>query len=87
MRDGPQWGSMNRKPNKLLLVAIGVGHLAIATLTWRDIRNRPEDEIRGSKRVWRVLSAANSANSAVYWLFGRKRGRRQESETPFTASP
>ena len=64
---------MNRKPNKLVLVAIGVGHLVIATLTWRDIRSRRDDEIRGSKWVWRVLSAANSGNSAVYWLVGRKR--------------
>jgi hypothetical protein len=64
---------MERKPNWPLIAAIGVAHLGIATLTWRDIRNRPADQIRGSKRAWRILSALNSGNSLVYWVIGRRR--------------
>jgi hypothetical protein len=53
--------------------AIVAGHLAVTSLIWRDIRRRPDDQIRGSKNVWRVATAANSANSVAYLLFGRKR--------------
>ena len=66
---------MKRRPNKFVLAAIGVVHLTVVTLTWRDIRQRPEDQIRGSKRLWRVLSASNTAGSGAYWLAGRRRAR------------
>jgi hypothetical protein len=62
---------MKRRPNKFVLAAIGVVHLTVVTLTWRDIRQRPEDQIRGSKTLWRVLSAANTLGSGAYWLAGR----------------
>ena len=58
-----------------MLAAIGVVHLTVVTLTWRDIRLRPEEQIRGSKKLWRVLSAANTAGSGAYWLAGRRRTR------------
>jgi len=61
-----------RKPNKYVLMAIAVGHLTVTALTWRDLQRRPDDLVRGDKRVWRVLSALNTANSAVYWLIGRR---------------
>jgi hypothetical protein len=53
--------------------ALVVAHLVVTSITWRDIRNRDENQIRGSKRLWRTLSALNMSNSVVYWLFGRKR--------------
>lgn len=65
---------MRRKPNKLVLLAIGVAHAGIAAWTWRDIRERPAEQIRGSKRLWRVLSALNTGNAAAYWLVGRRHG-------------
>jgi hypothetical protein len=68
---------MNRKPDPLLLFAIG--HAAIAAWTWRDIRHRPAHQIRGSKVLWRVLSAVNTAGSGAYWLIGRRHGRSRQS--------
>jgi hypothetical protein len=62
-----------RAPNPKVIAAIVAGHLAVTTLAWRDIRRRPDDQIRGSKKVWRVATGANSANSLAYFLFGRKR--------------
>jgi hypothetical protein len=55
------------------LAAIGVVHIAVVALTWRDIRNRPAEQIRSSKKFWLVLSALNAANAAAYWLVGRRR--------------
>jgi hypothetical protein len=63
---------MERKPNRLLFFVIG--HVLMAAWTWRDIQRRPARQIRGSKRLWRLLSAANTLGSASYWLFGRRYG-------------
>ncbi len=63
---------MRQKPNKAVLSAIAVVHVGMTTLTWRDLRHRPAEAIRGNKTLWRVVSAANTAGSLAYWLFGRK---------------
>jgi len=65
----------NRKPNKLVFVVIGVVHLTVMTLTWRDLRSRPVGQVRGNKKIWRTASALNTTGSAAYWLFGRRRAR------------
>lgn len=64
---------MERKPNKFVVAAIGVIHLVVVALTWRDISARPADQIRGNKKFWRVFSALNTGNAALYWLIGRRR--------------
>jgi len=60
------------KPNPWVLGAIGVLHVTITGLTWRDLRRRPAAAVRGRKTVWRVASAANTSGSVAYWLFGRR---------------
>ena len=65
-----------RKPNKLVLAAFAIAHIAITTLTWRDLRNRPATHVRGSKTFWRVLSAVNILGSAGYWVLARRPKRR-----------
>jgi hypothetical protein len=62
-----------RKPNKLVLAGIGVVHLAVMTLTWRDLHGRSSGQIRGNKKAWRAASALNTTGSAAYWIFGRRR--------------
>ena len=62
-----------RKPNKYVLTAVAIIHVAVVALTWRDISARPADKIRGGKKFWRVFSALNTANAGVYWVVGRRR--------------
>jgi len=62
-----------RKPNKFVLVGAGVLHVVVVTLTWRDISARPAEDIRGNKTFWRIFSALNMGNAAIYWLIGRRR--------------
>lgn len=62
-----------RKPNKYVLAVIGVVHVVVVALTWRDISARPAEQIRGNKTFWRIFSALNMGNAALYWLFGRRR--------------
>ena len=66
---------MERKPSPLLLVV--TGHILVTAWTWRDIRRRPAQQIRGSKGLWRFLSAVNTLGSVGYWLIGRRYGGSQ----------
>jgi hypothetical protein len=66
----------NKKPSKRLLAVIGVAHATVAALTWRDIRGRSQDEVRGGKRIWRIATSLNSGASVAYWLAGRRRRTR-----------
>jgi len=62
------------RPNGLVLVL--AGHVLAAAWTWRDIRQRPAQQIRGSKGLWRLLSAVNTLGTVAYWLIGRRYGAR-----------
>ena len=61
-----------RKPNKFLLAVFGVLHLFITAAAWRDLRRRRPEQIRGSKTLWRILSALNTGGSVAYLVIGRK---------------
>ena len=49
---------MKRKPQRAAVVR--ARHVFLAAWTWRDIQPRPAQQIQGSKRLWRLLSAANT---------------------------
>ena len=68
---------MSSRPKRIALVVVVLAEVALAALTWRDIRNRPAGEIRGSKRLWRIISTINPGNSVAYWVVGRRYRRSQ----------
>jgi hypothetical protein len=74
-----------RRLSPIALAAIAIGHLTVTAISWRDIRHRSEEQMRGSKKLWGVLTAANSANSLAYLLFGRKRAG--SSAASWSSSP
>jgi len=59
----------NLKP---LAVAIPA-HIVVTAFTWRDLRRRTPEQVRGSKRFWQVVSGANTLGSLLYFALGRKR--------------
>ena len=73
-----RWSDLSDRNRKLIIgAAIAEGILKIAVLV--DIRRRPANQIRGSKRLW--IIAAVLVNSAgigplSYFAFGR----RQDAE-------
>ena len=71
---------MKSDKKRIAFVALFLAEVGLAALTWRDIRNRPAEEIRGSKRLWRVISTINPGNSVAYWLVGRRYGRSSRPE-------
>jgi hypothetical protein len=62
-----------RRPSPALYVSILATHLIVTALTWRSLRRRTAAQVRGSKRLWRLASAANTGWSIAYFLIGRKR--------------
>jgi cytoskeletal protein RodZ len=71
---------MERKSSRVLvlvLVLVLTGHALAAAWTWRDIRQQPAQQVRGSKTFWRISSAVNTLGSVGYWLIGRRYRRSQ----------
>ena len=50
-----------------------IAHVFLTWLVWRDIARRDPSELRGSKTLWRILTAMNTGNHALYMLIGRRR--------------
>jgi hypothetical protein len=62
---------MRRRPPPAV-AALAFAATVSGTLAWRDLNRRSDGQIRGSRRLWRVLIAMNPGNSVLYWLFGRR---------------
>jgi hypothetical protein len=63
---------LTQKQVRVLAVVLVI-HVILLALTRKDLRARPDAAVRGSKRLWRVWSTANTTGSVAYWLVGRKR--------------
>jgi hypothetical protein len=73
--------SKRRTMNARVVVAyIGLVHIPVTVLTWRDLSTRPAAQIRGSKSIWRLASALNTTGSVAYWLFGLRRSALHGSD-------
>ena len=71
-RDRQKLSELTDQQKKVLAVALVI-HVIVLTLTWRDLRRRPDAAVRGRKRLWRIAPAMNTTGSLAYWLFGRRR--------------
>ena len=45
----------------------------MTTLALRDLRRRPRDRVRGSKRFWVPMCFVQPIGVPLYFLFGRRR--------------
>jgi hypothetical protein len=63
-----------RRPNPKVVVAVVAVEVAVAVLAYRDLARRPDELVRGPKRLWRVVIGMNPGNSLFYWLLGRRSG-------------
>ena len=68
-----KWSELSDR-NRRLIAILGVieGVLLVATLV--DIRRRPADQIKGSKRMWTAIAFVNIIGPIAYFVFGRRRG-------------
>lgn len=66
-----------QRRHRTLVVVIAVSVWAVVTpFIWRDLRQRPADQVRGPKWLWWILSA-NLSGSVAYVLFGRRKAPSQ----------
>lgn len=63
---------MKRRRPPAAVTGLALAGTVSASLAWRDLNRRSPAQIRGSKRMWRVLLTLNPSNSVLYWLFGRR---------------
>ena len=73
MATNKKWGELSGRSRKLITVT-GVIEVALLVATLVDIRRRPADQIRGSKRLWTALAFVNIIGPIAYFAFGRRRG-------------
>ncbi len=67
---------------KRIVAAALVIHVTIATVTLRDLSNRPAVAVRGPRWLWRLWVSLNTTGSMAYWLFGRRRSVHGLSVSP-----
>ena len=55
------------------IVLSGTVQVALLIAALADIWRRPEEQIRGDKRLWTAVSFVNFIGPISYFVFGRKR--------------
>jgi bacteriorhodopsin len=68
-----KWSERSRR-SRALIVATGVVEVVLLVATLLDIKRRPADQIKGSKRMWTALAFINIVGPIAYFTLGR-RGR------------
>lgn len=62
------------------IMLIGSIQFVLLAAALRDIRRRPAAEIKGSKRLWTMLSFVNGIGPVAYFSLGRRRHGKEASE-------
>ena len=73
-----RWSDLSERDRRLIMVT-GAADTVLKIAALVDLRRRPADEVRGSKKVWAtVIVLANSAGVVpiVYFVLGRRRPLR-----------
>lgn len=56
---------------KVVVVLLGTLQVTLLAAALWDIRNRPEEEIRGNKRFWTAVVFVNFVGPIAYFTLGR----------------
>lgn len=74
---GVPWRERTNKQRLRMMVQAAFQLGLLVAALW-DLRKRPADQIRGSKRVWALVSGVNflGLGPIAYFLFGRRRTPR-----------
>jgi hypothetical protein len=67
-----KWSELSGRSRKLVTVT-GVIEVVLLVATLVDIKRRPADQIKGSKRLWTALAFVNIIGPIAYFAFGRRR--------------
>ena len=67
-----KWGELSPRSRRLIVVT-GIVEVALLAATLVDLKRRPADQIRGSKRMWTALAFVNIVGPIAYFALGRRR--------------
>jgi hypothetical protein len=67
-----KWTSLSAA-YRTIIVASGLVQLGMTLAALFDIRRRPERQIKGSKRTWRLVSCLNFVGPVLYFAYGRRK--------------
>lgn len=67
-----KWSELSKLSRRLVVVT-GVVEVGLLLATLIDIKRRPADQIRGSKRMWTGFAFINIVGPIAYFAFGRRR--------------
>ena len=67
-----QWNDLS--PQKQLAISlVGLVQVALLGAALVDIRRRPAEQIKGSKKLWTLVAFINFVGPIAYFVLGRKR--------------
>jgi hypothetical protein len=66
-----KWSELGPR-TKRALVALGIVEVVLLVATQVDISRRPDELIRGPKKLWRVLAFVNIIGPVAYFVRGRR---------------
>ena len=68
-----QWSDLS--PQKRAIFSItGLVQVALLVAALIDLRRRPAEQIKGSKKLWTLVAFINFVGPIAYFVLGRKRG-------------
>ena len=67
-----KWSELSPRA-RVLVVLVAVVQVGLLAAAQWDIQHRPQKQINGPKRLWRVVSLVNFIGPLAYFGFGRKR--------------
>jgi bacteriorhodopsin len=67
-----RWSDLSRRQRTWIVVA-GAGQLLLAAAALLDLRRRPGEQVRGSKKLWAAAAFVNYVGPLAYFAFGRRR--------------
>jgi hypothetical protein len=59
-------------PQKKALIVLATIEFTAKLFALRDLQRRPDEQVRGSKRLWRMAMVINFFGPASYFVFGRR---------------
>jgi Phospholipase_D-nuclease N-terminal len=71
-RSKKQWKDLSSGRKRRIAIQ-GMIQVALAAWALWDIRHRPADRIKGSKRLWTLAAFVQPVGPVAYFLFGRKK--------------
>jgi bacteriorhodopsin len=66
-----RWSELSSRQRSWIMVA-GVLQVLLAAAALLDLRRRPSEQVRGSKKLWAAATSVNFVGPLAYFAFGRR---------------